>query len=746
MSSYGDLWSFTKFSRDDDQIFALNYENLCDIEYLNKLFSNEPPIESDQLSDKPWLLTPDLPEDILLFSEQVEIGLQFIRERLLHENVNHCRILDSHADVILRQIKVFAHIGRMVILRCHEHSHIERLTKKCDLHFESRMPCFLPSALTCGLQKIHNKGKGNFSRSCLNSILSLMSDVFGRNSTDSLSSNLFKISPGHAHVIRSALCSGMHTGLSIQTTSAEEILQALKLTMSYAFCLFRFGLQSHSSGDVLLALAHMLAVSVCVEDKRIELDAKIGHKDCDNYALEKNRMMTKFRDNRVLQKYPAAIPPQSSETILSRDSVSISSFDVKLPFEKSSWSRPIINSANGKDWKSKIQVKKSAVRPEQIFGEGEKQGKSLAINVTPADIYPVTSWRCSTGSDNFTEKVIPAVISECATSTKSHHVSLNYIPLSQSNPLPYQSSEGVHFHRKTSDLLENLNVIPPEVVREVNDFCAMSKDSGDVHDCSELTSKTTAGLSKTSVWTCGQNSYGELGHGDVSLRRSFSKSIFFDDKNILCVGAGNEHSVFVSSSGKTFVAGYNDNGQCGIGTTQQVRQPALVSFLEDEEISKVYVFNGCEHTLVVTREGKMFSFGYNYRGQLGVGNTCSEPVPRPIRSLMSRKVTLAACSYHHSIVACADGAIYSFGRNDCGQLGMLCIVHIASYYVVIKVFTLQVMETQLTRRYLALFKGYRIPRQAYPVGNFTLLLSQCQAHHMLVAKTTMVSLAWKVQR
>ena len=54
---------------------------------------------------------------------------------------------------------------------------------------------------------------------------------------------------------------------------------------------------------------------------------------------------------------------------------------------------------------------------------------------------------------------------------------------------------------------------------------------------------------------------------------------------------------------------------------------------------------------------------------MGLGNTSSESTPRPIRSLLSRKVILAACSYHHSFMLCVDGALFSCGRNDFGQLG-----------------------------------------------------------------------------
>ena len=96
--------------------------------------------------------------------------------------------------------------------------------------------------------------------------------------------------------------------------------------------------------------------------------------------------------------------------------------------------------------------------------------------------------------------------------------------------------------------------------------------------------------------------------------------------------------------------------------------PILIPSLEGEDVKEAHVYNGCEHTLLVTRDGKLYSFGYNYRGQLGLGSNVSEPIPRAVKGLLARKVVLAACSYHHSIVVCADGAVLSFGRNDCGQL------------------------------------------------------------------------------
>ncbi len=126
---------------------------------------------------------------------------------------------------------------------------------------------------------------------------------------------------------------------------------------------------------------------------------------------------------------------------------------------------------------------------------------------------------------------------------------------------------------------------------------------------------------KSSVWSCGQNSYGELGLGDVNLRKNFAKVLSLEEKSIVSIGAGNEHSLFVTKDGKLYTSGYNDNGQCGMGSTQQVRQPTLVQSLEGEEIAQVNVYNGCEHTLAITRDGKIFSFGYNYRGQVSLSSS-----------------------------------------------------------------------------------------------------------------------------
>ncbi|RYH27832.1 hypothetical protein EON65_13015 [archaeon] len=177
------------------------------------------------------------------------------------------------------------------------------------------------------------------------------------------------------------------------------------------------------------------------------------------------------------------------------------------------------------------------------------------------------------------------------------------------------------------DSIQSLFVLPKTILSTLKGFNTALSSSGVPAPSSpgkktspvklqEPISSLANSKNASRVYSCGQNCYGELGLGDANPRKSFTQISSLDDKCIVSIGAGNEHSLFVTKSGKLLTAGYNDNGQCGVGNTQQVRQPTVVYALEDEEVQHVYVYNGCEHTIAVTKEGKVYSFGYNYRGQV----------------------------------------------------------------------------------------------------------------------------------
>ena len=55
--------------------------------------------------------------------------------------------------------------------------------------------------------------------------------------------------------------------------------------------------------------------------------------------------------------------------------------------------------------------------------------------------------------------------------------------------------------------------------------------------------------------------------------------------------------------------------------------------------------------------------------KLGLGCTTSESIPQLVRSFCNMRVSIVGCSYYHSVVVCDNDEVYTFGRNDFGQLG-----------------------------------------------------------------------------
>ena len=78
---------------------------------------------------------------------------------------------------------------------------------------------------------------------------------------------------------------------------------------------------------------------------------------------------------------------------------------------------------------------------------------------------------------------------------------------------------------------------------------------------------------------------------------------------------------------------------------------------------------GDEHTAVVTQTGRLFTFGSNEFGQLGLGHNESILKPSCVKSLKPDKVKAVACGKSHTVVSMASGLLWAFGSNAEGQLG-----------------------------------------------------------------------------
>jgi alpha-tubulin suppressor-like RCC1 family protein len=129
---------------------------------------------------------------------------------------------------------------------------------------------------------------------------------------------------------------------------------------------------------------------------------------------------------------------------------------------------------------------------------------------------------------------------------------------------------------------------------------------------------------------CGQ--YGALGHGfsggkqlpDV-LRPKYIDAL--RGERCICVSAGELHSAAVTADGDLYTWGDNFCGQLGVGSKRPGVSPQQVVLggLEDEVVS--HVSCGARHTLAVTEDGEVFSWGLGHYGVLGRSFTPFEHEP-----------------------------------------------------------------------------------------------------------------------
>ncbi|XP_012221196.1 probable E3 ubiquitin-protein ligase HERC4 isoform X2 [Linepithema humile] len=170
------------------------------------------------------------------------------------------------------------------------------------------------------------------------------------------------------------------------------------------------------------------------------------------------------------------------------------------------------------------------------------------------------------------------------------------------------------------------------------------------------------------VYSCGNNDYGQLGHEKARKRLQLIPGLdAFVFKKVEC---GNCHTMAVNEWGQLFSWGCNLNGQLGLNSVDCTeRTPRMVRALGTNVI--IQIACGVEHSIALTNDGDLFAWGSNKEGQLGLGiHTVTEIKPKKISTLAAVPIAFVACGGYHTIVISKSGAVFSWGRNTFGQLGL----------------------------------------------------------------------------
>jgi alpha-tubulin suppressor-like RCC1 family protein len=178
------------------------------------------------------------------------------------------------------------------------------------------------------------------------------------------------------------------------------------------------------------------------------------------------------------------------------------------------------------------------------------------------------------------------------------------------------------------------------------------------------------------VYTWGANFNGQLGDG-TTTNRSVPTLINFNGlqvgETIQTLVSGQLHSLAITTNGRVYTWGNGGSGQIGDGANSNRSSPTLINFTGlqvGETIQKVS--GGAYHSISVTTNGRIFAWGFNGNGELGDGTTTNRLSPTLI-SLSGLQVgetiqTVIAGSYH-SLAVTTNNRVYTWGANGYGQLG-----------------------------------------------------------------------------
>jgi alpha-tubulin suppressor-like RCC1 family protein len=134
------------------------------------------------------------------------------------------------------------------------------------------------------------------------------------------------------------------------------------------------------------------------------------------------------------------------------------------------------------------------------------------------------------------------------------------------------------------------------------------------------------------IYGCGRNKEGQLG-----IRSDFDsivpKEIIINDEKIKKVYTGEDSTYIITEENNLFVFGFNLEGQLGIGDFFNRHEPTKNNFFN----KNIYLISSGYHTLIVlfilnklTKDFKLFGFGYNEKGPIGIGNNINQNIPKEV--------------------------------------------------------------------------------------------------------------------
>jgi alpha-tubulin suppressor-like RCC1 family protein len=177
--------------------------------------------------------------------------------------------------------------------------------------------------------------------------------------------------------------------------------------------------------------------------------------------------------------------------------------------------------------------------------------------------------------------------------------------------------------------------------------------------------------SNGTIYTCGNNLFGQLGDGTTNNSPTPVAVALPGGASAVAIAANEYHSLALTSGGAVFAWGHNAFGQLGNGTTTDSSRPVAVAVPG----TVTQIAAGWAFDLALTSSGAVYAWGYNGNGELGTTSvdTCATFYPcakTPVAvNLVGATVKAIAAGWDHALAIRSDNTVLAWGLNNYGQLG-----------------------------------------------------------------------------
>ena len=170
--------------------------------------------------------------------------------------------------------------------------------------------------------------------------------------------------------------------------------------------------------------------------------------------------------------------------------------------------------------------------------------------------------------------------------------------------------------------------------------------------------------------TCGFGAYGQLGHGDAQSRRWLTRvpQEAFAGAHVIQVACGNLHTMAVTAEAHAWTCGLNYPGQLSV-TGDRARSFTFTQVdLGGARIAMAAC--GMHHSVVVSAEGRVWTWGCGQDGCLGLDDEQDMLVPRCCEGLHESTIVVVEAGGNHTAAHGECGNLWVWGDGSQGQLGL----------------------------------------------------------------------------